>query len=39
MRHSNGNWAPPGCLPLATWEAKWKGRGPLVVCGPYGQDL
>lgn len=39
MRHPDGGWAPPGCMPLAVWDKMWNARGPLVICGPYGEEL
>lgn len=38
MRQAGGGWGPPGFYPFANWNAMWKARGPLVVCGPYGRD-
>jgi hypothetical protein len=39
MHHKGGGWAPPGFYPFGQWEAMWNARGPLVECGPWGQDL
>jgi hypothetical protein len=38
MRQHGGGWAPPGFMPLASWRAMWERRGPLVECGPWGQE-
>lgn len=38
MHHVGGGWAPKGCLPVAKWEPMWHARGPLVQCGPWGQE-
>ena len=33
-------WAPApfGFYACAKWDAMWRGRGPLVECGPWGAD-
>ncbi len=38
MRHEGGGWAPPGFMTFGKWEAMWAARGPLVECGPWGDD-
>lgn len=30
--------APIGWAPYGRWEAMWRARGPLLACGPYGED-
>lgn len=38
--HRKGDgWGSPGFYYFGKWEAMWNARGPLVECGPWGQDL
>lgn len=31
-------WGQPGIMPFGIWEAMWEARGPLIECGPWGND-
>lgn len=37
----NVGWAAGsnGFYAFGKWEAMWRGRGPLVECGPWGREL
>lgn len=37
VRQAKG-WGSPGTVPFGKWDAMWQARGPLVECGPWGQD-
>ena len=32
-------WGQPGFEPFGKWRDMWAARGPLVECGPWGEDL
>jgi hypothetical protein len=37
-RGENGSWGQPGMYYLASWVPMWNARGPLVPCGPWGNE-